>query len=68
VKVRDDVLSAARYAIMITRHWKSLYDSGLDSVSFSRPLGGIDYSRRGRNTQQTVASGVDFDVFGTFED
>ena len=53
---------------MTTRHWKSLYDSGLDRVSFSRPLGGIDYSRRGRNTQQTVASGVDFDVFGTFED
>ena len=68
VKVRDDVLSAARYGIMTTRHWKSLYDSGLDRVSFSRPLGGIDYSRRGRNTQQTVASGVDFDVFGTFED
>ena len=37
VKVRDDVLSAARYAIMITRHWKSLYDSGLDSGQFLSP-------------------------------
>jgi len=61
VKLRDDVLSAARYAMMTTRFWKSFYESGLGSVDYSRRLGGIDYSRRGGNTQ-TVSLGSRIDA------
>ena len=37
VKVRDDVLSAARYGVMTTRHWKcSMTAASIGSVSLAR--------------------------------
>jgi len=59
VKLRDDVLSAARYGYMMRRFFRPLGECGLELVPGEWPSGG---SRRGGSTQ-TVARDVDFPLF-----
>ena len=59
VRLRDDALSAARYGMMMRRHFKNLDECGGGPMSGGWPIGS---SRRGVGEPQ-MASGLDFDLF-----
>jgi phage terminase large subunit-like protein len=60
VKLRDDVLSAARYGCMMKRFFKPITECGLEIVPGQWPSGGMS---RGRGGSSSVARDVDFDLF-----
>jgi len=69
VRLRDDLISAARYAFMMRRSGKQLSEveeygraPGIDLANMYDPRP----PRREHRRETQVAKGVDFDVFGTF--
>jgi phage terminase large subunit-like protein len=61
VKLRDDVLSAARYAMMMQRFWKPLYESGLEEIPGHWPSRSGSWWG-GRAATPSMARDVDFDL------
>jgi phage terminase large subunit-like protein len=61
VRLRDDVLAAARYAFMMRRHFKEFTECDPWHTGYAAgwPMG----QRAHRGQQQQVAKNVDFDVF-----
>ncbi len=59
VRLRDDLISAVRYAFMMRRKGKAL----VECEGYGRAPGVGDYPMAGRNHEPQLARGIDFDVF-----
>ena len=60
VKLRDDVLCAARYGLMMRRFFKPLDECGLEVIPGQWPS--VGSSRRGASSGPSMARDVDFDL------
>ena len=66
VRLRDDLISATRYAFMMRRHGKPL--DGCESYGRAPGVDGAQYDPRPKKPQRSsaplMAEGIDFDLFG----
>jgi hypothetical protein len=63
VRLRDDVLAAARYGMMMRRFFKPLDECDSWQTGVGWPSGGGGGSRGGGSRNGQIANGTDFDVW-----